>query len=122
MPDFQPQFLQLFGHAGPTMALQAEAALFADMGQKNLIVTLALTHRATSPGAKSLRGDPHSLAEKSDRPYLLQSVDKGAVHPNPIKPLAVFGRWSQSAYRTDFRETAGRAQSHAGLRELVNAP
>jgi len=41
VPNIQPRLLQLFGHTGAAIALQAKAVLLTDMGQKYHIITLA---------------------------------------------------------------------------------
>src|SRR5690606_22410125 len=99
----------LLGHTGSTIALQAQAVLFADMRQDHHIVTLSAAHRAVSPRAKSSRGDLHNPAEKFDRPLFFPSVDKGEPHRLwPAKKIAAFFNTSLSSRsrRTSLRRRA----------------
>jgi hypothetical protein len=42
LSDLQAKFVQLLGHARPTVAAQAQAMLFADMRQEHQVASLAL--------------------------------------------------------------------------------
>jgi hypothetical protein len=66
VPNPQPQFLQLFGHARSTIAMKAETVLFTDMGQDHHIIALTLAHRTHPPRTQPTRCDPHNPAQKFD--------------------------------------------------------
>jgi hypothetical protein len=83
VPDVQSQLLQLFGHARSTIALQAQAVLFTDMGQDHHIIVLTLAHRTPPPRTQPARCDLHNTAEKFYRPFFFPGFDERKPHPLP---------------------------------------
>lgn len=91
VPNPQPQFLQLLGHPGPPVALQAKAMLFSDMGSNHHVFALTLTHWADPPYTKAPRCDLHDTAQKLDRPNSFPGFDESKPHRLwPAKKIAAF--------------------------------
>ncbi len=63
--------LQFLGPSGTAIALQAQAALFADMSQDHHIITLTAAHRVQLPRTKATRCEMHNEAQELNRPLLL---------------------------------------------------
>nr|WP_240611061.1 hypothetical protein [Oceaniglobus ichthyenteri] len=80
LPNLIPQFLQFFGHARLTIALQAHAALCADIRQDHHITAVPAAHWAVSPPAKSSQCDLRDAAEKLHRPNFFSSIGKSKAH------------------------------------------
>jgi hypothetical protein len=85
--DAQPQFLQVFSHPWASAALQAQAMLFADVGEKDPIISLPLAHWAYPPRTTPPRCELHDTAEKFDGPSVFPGVDVGEPSPLPGSAL-----------------------------------
>jgi|GEM_PF-2161982 len=57
--------------------------LFANMSEKDHIVSLPLAHWAASPRTKPTRCNLHDTAEKLDRPIFFPGINEGKPHPLP---------------------------------------
>lgn len=91
MTHSQPQFLKLFSHPRPPIALQADPMLRANLGQKHHIIPLALAHWTVPPHTTPTRADLPDPAEKLHRPNCFPGIYEGKPHRLwPAKKIAAF--------------------------------
>ncbi|KAA8603145.1 hypothetical protein AL036_22625, partial [Salipiger aestuarii] len=67
VPDIQTNLFQLFRHARPAIAAQAEPGLFFDVRQRNQIGTLAAAGRATAQSTQPTWADIHDAPHPANR-------------------------------------------------------